>query len=651
MRTKVTLILILLNVVLLGVIISANRKWDADAEIAKRNIRVLRNEVIGLKQIEITAINSPTVIRLERAKENDPWTLKSPIEWPANDFAVRRIVHELEFLDKQSSFPVADLAKNNQSLADYGLNPPRMLLTLKRDEMTTRLAIGDTSKVGNRLYVLSPDGKDVCIVNHSLAETLITGLEQLRTDTLFTIPVFEVRSVGLQNASTPRVRLRRDGAYWSFESPINARAGKSETEVLISSLNALRVTQFIEENESFRRALNTPLHRITLEGNNRRETLLLGASVGQSSDKAAEAFVAQIEGRPTLFAVTLPAKLLETINLAQVKLRDTRVLDFKPGDVTSISLNAPGQAEPLVLRHDDAAVGTTTGWQIVRRNGPSLPADGKMVENLLKRLSLLSVTARAGESGFLRDAPSDAELENYGFKLPEREVTLTLPPPATGPVNTTPVTLTLQLGMSNANGGTVQARVVGQPYIYAVPPDTLNALPISANVYRDRTVRALPEGTQITALSLVANDAPDSPLLSVTLPEGKTWDDVIAAAPASQRDVIKTLLEQLRTLRAKRYVSDTFTDTIFVDGQPTPWSYRLEAKLALGGSSPAQTSTTTLYLGQRAGGGTQLAGLKDPAPGLVFEVEQALLDAVWTITYAQRDPGQPPAPKPPVAAP
>ncbi|MET0262215.1 MAG: DUF4340 domain-containing protein, partial [Rariglobus sp.] len=285
MRTKVTLILILLNVALLAVIIYARREWRVEQDIARLSTRVLRDEAIGMKSLEITSAGSDHKIRLERKGENAPWELKAPINWPANDFAVRRIVHELEFLESESRFAVDSLKANNQSLADYGLEPSRLTLTFTRPsaktgepDISTRIQIGDvTTKLGNRLYVLSPDGQTVHVVRRSLAESLIVGMEELRTDALFTIPVFEVRSLGLQNAApAPRVRLRRDGARWAFEAPIVTRAAKAASEIVISGLNNLRALSFLSDVANSDSGLDKPSLRVTIEGNSRRETLLLG---------------------------------------------------------------------------------------------------------------------------------------------------------------------------------------------------------------------------------------------------------------------------------------------------------------------------------------------------------------------------------------
>lgn len=643
MRTKVTLILILLNVALLAVIFYTRHQIQMQKDLASLGRRVLRDEALGMNSLEITSSGNTGRIRLERASLTAPWEIKAPINWPANEHAVRRIVQELEFLESLTSFPVSGL-QNGQTLADYGLGPPRLTLDFTRPSTTpgapdiaTRLQIGDTTKTGNRLYLLSPDGKTIHVVSRGLADSLVVGMEELRTDSLFTIPVFEVRSLGLQNAApAPRVRLRRDGARWSFEAPIITRAAKADAEVVVSGLNRLRALTFLNEVTPAEAGVDKPSLRVTLEGNNRRETLLLGkpypVDPAFKADPAnpAALFYASMEGRPQVFVTSIPSAkdgLLDTLRNPQERLRDTRILEFDPAAVTSISLAAPGQPEPLVLRRDEASV-----WRIVRSGGATLPADAKLVSTLLQRLVLLTAVPHVKDaSPFLRDAPSDAEVENYGFNLPQREIALTVP---------NAPRIVLQLGVSSTNGGTVQARVTNQSFIYAVPGDTLGDFPVAPSFYRERVLRTLLEGTRITALTLKASDAPadQPPLVSLTLPEGKSWDDVLAAEPEARRAALQTLLAGVGTLRAKQFVNDTYTETTLVDGKPTPWKYTLEAVLALNGGAGAVTS---LQIAERSGGGTQLAGSKEF--GVVFSLEQPLLDALWTLTYASRDPGPPAA--------
>jgi len=90
---------------------------------------------------------------------------------------------------------------------------------------------------------------------------------------------------------------------------------------------------------------------------------------------------------------------------------------------------------------------------------------------------------------------------------------------------------------------------------------------------------------------------------------------------------------------------------VTVAGEERPWHYRLEATATLVGGAGEQTSVTTLFLTGRVGGDQQLAGSPANEFNAVFSIEQPLLDALWTITEAPRDPGPPPPAAVPVATP
>ncbi len=660
MRTKITLILVLLNVALLAVILYTRHEWNTERALNASRRKVLGDEVVGLTGIEIKNTASGDVLRLGRDKTTDPWSITAPINWPANDFAVKRIIHELEFLENETSFRVKDLAKNGQTLAEYGLKPPSLTLAFTRapaipgaPPITTALGLGDTTKLGGRLYLLSPDKQSVEVVNRSLAESLKQGLEQLRSDMLFSIPVYEVRSLGLQipapDGKSVRVRVRRDGTRWAFEAPIVTRAYRAAIEASVVGLNGLRVGRFLNKAEAppERTGLDNSTLRVTLEGSNRRETLIVGQPVGAIGPDATD-FYAQLEGRDQVFTTAIPNWLADSLHRAQETLRDTHILDFDPAAVTSITL-----APDFSLQRLDAPAGGTAPWQIVLRTGDqgsqTLPADTDRVNHLLQRLTLLQATPHLGkdgkvESGFLSDAPSSADLENWGFNLPARKITLSFAQPAAtaGAVATIPPPpVTLLLAISGSSTGFLQARVDGQSFVYAVPEDTLSELPVAPRLYRERTLRTLPEGAQITGLNLTATDG-STPVYSRQLAAGETWTTALATEPAAKRAALETILVQLRTLRAKQFVSDTFTPTTLVDGQPKPWKYKLETTLSLGGGASGQTTVSILSLSERVGGGTQLAG--SPEFNVVFEVEQPLLDALWTLTYGPRDPGEPAVP-------
>src|SRR6188768_1082251 len=398
MRSKVTVVLLFLNVVLFAYIY-----WFDHPLLPKDDTRraVLPTEIASMDSLTRTT-RTGEVVKLE--KRGETWWMTKPYEWPANPDAVAHVHNELQFLQNQTSFPVADLARNNQSLADYGLLEPavRVEFTAAGNPKIYEFLVGDDTKIGNRLYVLPPDKARVHVVGRSLADAVGLSLADLRNDSVFTIPVFEVRSLNIQTAAPTnlKVRLRRDTAgRWAFESPILARASKVAVEVTINALNELATKTFVDPREADidRTGLNAPALRVTLEGNARRETLLIGNAAATAGD-----YYAKIDDKAVVFTVPLSAKLLEVLRGSQETLRDPHVVDFDPATVTALTISAPGQPELALQRLEAPAPAagapasdsaTKDGWQVVTRitgQAPiTVPGDATVIAELLKKLQLL----------------------------------------------------------------------------------------------------------------------------------------------------------------------------------------------------------------------------------------------------------------------
>jgi hypothetical protein len=622
MRSKVTLVLLFLNVALFFFIFYFERDYRIERASLEARRRVLGPEASDIRSLEVTGPTPASSYSLER--RGDAWYLTKPVEWPANANAVGRIINDLQFLEHVTSFSTRDLEKNGQKLSDYGLDQPRLTVSFSSGDSpsgrTTVLRIGDTTKVGDRLYLLSPDSERIHVVDRSLADSLSVPFDQLRSDTIFSIPFFEARSVNLQTAapSGVRVRLHREGNRWSFDTPVIARAGKIETELTVNELDSLRVKAFALQNAPGVAPSAAPSLRVTLEGNNRQQTLLVGGPTDGDNT-----YFAQLEDRAPVFIVSIPKQLMETLRNAPDELRDRHVLDFDPNSVTSIALSAPNQPELALQRLEPAAGSRDAGWQIIRRGavaqGPqTLPADTAAVQRLMSRLETLSALK------FQSDAPTAADLENWGFNKPEREIALTT---LVGAASTQQ---TLQIGLPTKRENVAYARIAGSASVYAVEPDILSDTSASPLAWRERLLYTLPSSAKVTSLTL-ANVADASPIYSHKLTDGETWDTVFATEPAARRDALAAVLAQLRTLRAASFVQDGFPDKVFAAGEVREWRYRLDASVSLpGGAGASQVNTMTLWFTERTGGSEQLAGSKEF--GAVFAVEQPLLDALFTLT-------------------
>jgi hypothetical protein len=509
--------------------------------------------------------------------------------------------------------------------------------------------VGDTTTVSNRRYLLSPDGSRIHVVGSSLIDSLGLSLDLLRSKTIFSIPGHEVRSLGILAAS--KVRLRRDGSRWAIETPIPARANKDAVETTINALNGLQAQKFFETTLATNpevTGLAAPELSVTLEGNARRETLLLGLPVADpvpSSRPEGDApgktvgLYAKLDDKPAIFTTTIPQKLLEELRHAQDVLRDAHILEFDPPTVTAITLTAPGQPK-LDLQRLDPVAGADS-WQLITRTFGGAPqtqaADPALVAELLQRLEQFSAKK------FLSDAPSDADEENYGFKRPEREITLSLSN-GSGPRGSDPSLLTLQIGIKPEERGVAYAQLDKARYVYQVDPAILEYTLVDPRQFRQRLLRDLQQGARITGLTL-AKTGSATPLYARQLHEGETWEKIVTTEPEARQKALTALLAQLRVLRAQRFVSDVFNaDHAETAGVTQPWKFRLEVTMGLtGGNGATQTSSTVLWLTDRVGGTTQLAGTTEfGANGVTFALTQEMIDALFALTYAEKnDPGPP----------
>ncbi|MBL9209439.1 MAG: hypothetical protein JNL92_03175, partial [Opitutaceae bacterium] len=105
MRTKVTLVLIFLNVALFFFIFKFERKWRTEEAGREARRRVLGPEAADIRFLQVkstAATGSFTLVR-----QRDAWSLTAPLDWPANPHAASTIVNELQLLEHETSFAVA----------------------------------------------------------------------------------------------------------------------------------------------------------------------------------------------------------------------------------------------------------------------------------------------------------------------------------------------------------------------------------------------------------------------------------------------------------------------------------------------------------------------------------------------------------------
>jgi len=609
MRFKLTVILVLLNIALFGVIFYLEKEAASEYRFTRERRLVLAPGLV--EEADSLHIEGPQLPqRWILTRRTDEWFLTEPVQWPANYFAVNRILNQLKFLEWETRFAVEEVKKSGRSLADYGLDEPKVVLTIRRAEEETLITIGESTQIGNRLYILSPDQTEVYVINRELLDSISIDLEELRSQKIFDIPLFEVRSISMQkstNQRNPAMRLTRGQDGWKFEAPIQIAADSQQVEAVINNLNGLSVISFHSPDPATQ-GLNNPSIRLTLEGNNRREMILLGNYVPVEAGPLE--YYAKLADSPTVF--TVPAAPFDTLWETQENLRDKNFLSFDPRELTAIEI---GLAELNVTLQKLE----TGAWQVLQMKAggglDSWPADPKVTAEVIKEL------AEVEAQRFVSNAPSVSDLKDYGLVEPQRRIVLR-----------TGAEKTLLLGDLDVNENLVYAKLDAEPFVYKVETDLLHLLKVNALHYRQRVLEEQPRAARIQSI-LLRNLEENNTLLDLSIePNSETWTDVLEDRPEEEREAVLSLVENLRRFEVKDYLRNTFSDAFILDaGKSLPWKFRLTADINLPGGSEAQVLTRTYFFTERVGGTTQFGG--SPHHQAVFTVNQKLLDALFTLTF------------------
>jgi hypothetical protein len=606
MRTQITLALLAANLVLFGFIFYLNHTGHPDRVAREQTRKIFGPEATNLDFLEIRlGDEEPRVLRLESGK----WQIKAPIQWPANLFAVNRILQQLEFLEKETSFRTGDLARTGQTLEQYGLETPQATLLFGRGSRRQQVSIGAPTDVGNRLYILDPTGEWIHVVHREFAEALSLNLEQLQSETIFHIPLFEVRSLNLQVGTHSRVRLDRNETNWRFETPFQTGADRRVVESVINRLNGLQIRRFESSLDVAEAGLDNPMMRITLEGNSRRETLLVGNPVPRHPGRV----YAKLADNPTIF--TLDSEPLQVFENAQDLLRNRKLLEISPDRVTSVKVEAPGQSDVLLQRLE------TNEWQIVSRYADQsvriLPAGKELVDRLLASLDETYVLR------FENDAPSDADLARYGFDRPQRIVNLE---------GDTSISLILGAHVPDSEESTLYAKLSNSRFVHTLDASLLRETPADENHFRDRLLLPQPAGATITSLKIRDLTSDELVFESALSPSATTWEEAVADLPAVQGEAVLALLPELRNLKVESYVRDNFFSVIELDGETIEFAFALEAELLLVGGETSTKSNLELQLTNRLGGQTLLGGSR--RLNVTFSLRQNFIDALAPLLSA-----------------
>ncbi len=609
MRLKITLTLL---VILLGLLVYIFYidPWSNMEEGPEDNTNVLGPLAAEINYLRIVKTGTGEEIVL--SKDDKRWMLEAPHQWPANDFAIERILSQIRFLKEEVSFKVSQLEQAGSSLKDYGLDPPDLTMefgTAGTGDERFALGIGKATATGNNLYLLSVDGQEIQVVNRNLLDSLLIEEKILRDSKVFEAGIFEVDlwNVHMRNASRTRLAKRDDA--WEFETPISTRADSAAVRAFLNRVLALEVSR-IEQTESADLSpfgLQNPIARIVIETDQSREVLDIGDAVAESNPRIR---FAKREDRSAIFQIGID--FLDTLETAQTKLRDRRILAIDPKTASSVSFLRGESVYLSLLKLENGE------WQVQRHDTDqgleSHTGDSQAIAEALEWLGELKAIP---DTGFVNDAPAAIELEEYGLNVRQSAIRITtLGQPNLPGEKPLPVTKTIRIGDRTSDRETY-IKLEDSEFVYRVYDDALSRIGDEMHLYRDRSIYQTPPGMAVTRLAIAK------------LPEGV---EIFSASGDqfgnSSAAVIATLLQDLR---ARNFRPRGYAEQVDIMGQSSPWAYKLVAEIQPKDGQAATPLTKDFEISQLTGGPLLLGG--SAQDDIVFEFEQIFIDAFTSIVF------------------
>jgi len=489
--SRTTVVLLLANLIAFGLV------WRAMS--GQTTAAVSQTQLFPANPARLALAEGPARMLLEKRPAG--WRVLEPFEWPANVWSVQRLIDELRFISPESGFDVAEVTANGASLKDYGLEPARWTLKVTGETGTAVEVKVGVQPSTRRHFLLTEDGRRIVPLPDAMAAALGANPESYRVDRIFEIADFEARAVSVRQRekdvevvtalaaeARPRIGRRVQLPEWRFETPYDAPADPDATARAVASLANLRATKFTDLADEAT-GLSAPSLRLALEGNARRQVLL----VGRPAPGQPNLLCAKLEDNAAVFLIE--ARELREWLTPRSALADTRPADFDPALVTGFTVSAGGRSITL---HRLDGIGEDARWEIPVAPGSTATkrreADARLIGRFLAGLSQLRATRRPAS------APG-------GLTLPSvRE------PAAAAAGQTVELEFgadRIVLGFSDDpdNGaGTRLVHAKGAPLAAVCDVSFLDGghQNVEPSAWRRRVVAALPQGARVSGLRLTA---------------------------------------------------------------------------------------------------------------------------------------------------
>jgi hypothetical protein len=579
MKSRTTLVLILVALVFGGFVLLDYHKGTSTEQGKIQRKRVLDFQAQDVTQLKIELTNQVVVLE----KSVDKWQIKQPLNVPASSSAINSILDELEFIERDRTLTEKEL--KGVTLAGFGLEKPRLRVTLQLKKSPLELLIGNETPTKEALYVQVRGKKGVLVVPKSIYKRLNLTLNDLRDRIV--VDFLPATATRLEIKSADRVielaktiaTITTVETRWTLTQPLTARADSRKVSELLADLNNLRVRDFVSEDpkDIHSYQLDEPEREIVVWTGQSNQTLLLGRSLTNDADRV----FAKLKNADSIFTVN--ASMAKKFAVQANDLRDARVFAFSENDVRGIQLTRGSEAISLVR--------TDSTWELTKPT--VVAAEDSAAQQLLGLIKDLSAKQ------FTADVATD--LDKYGLATPTATVSLQ----GAG----TNVLVQLLVGTLDTSNAVRFVKRTDEPFVYGVDTNMDGWLPTNTIALRSRRLA----GFKTEQISKLTIERKSGKIVIERRGADKKWHLVEPSQGVLDDDALQWVLDGLAQLQAEEFIREDH-DHLADYGLDQP---EVTITAAVG------EKNYTLAIGQQQGADRKYALWSDPALIFTIRVDRA----------------------------
>lgn len=599
-KFKLTFVLLILNAIaFISLFLLSNEQFKNHQNTQGLNYAI-SSFTQGLESIYIESKQLQESVNILR--QNDNWFIDKPSQWPANNFSVNQIIHQLNLLKETAKFTYDELIETEQNLKDFGLDDPKLVIKLIRGTKSLNLLVGNSTPLGNKIYLYLPQEEAIYVVESDLLKDKALNIKDLYRKQIFDIPNFEIDALNYQfqtseenNRGQLSVRLEKNinDHSWQFTSPLKVEADALLVSKTIQTLISTEIEKVLplEIVDSDMLGFENPYLKLSLQGNKRRNTLILGNALNNSNNN--KNYYGKLEGNPTVF--TVKGEQYDQFIQAHKDLREKNFITLDTQGISTVDISGSKNYTKLQKLENSE-------WQVLPLNEtmPTKPfqADSEVIDDFIKNLN----TLRAVD--FFADNPTKEDLKALNFNQPLLQILVSSNGENILTLNTVqhPDIETLLL-----------TKTQNDPTIYTIDKVSfLNRFSAQPLFYKNRIIEKFPEVAKIVELK-IKNIQTDTLLLDYST------DKLEDEFPSK-------LLESLKEFKVRRYIDTPFSLNQNSLDKSIFWKYKLSFKIALPSDLEDKLEERIYFFNERSSGSSQLGGT--PSQNLLFELSQNLIQAI-----------------------